>query len=211
MRPCIRPGTTVTLVPVADPDSLHIGEVILAVCDGRPMLHRVVRAAPRLQTKGDALGHLDSPPSAVLGRLDGSGGPRDRAVARLSLALLPAQSVLVRVAALLRSRHYRKQRDVTPFAEQMEAEAARHEARTLARTVWLQAHLAAFLRACAEAELPVIVLKGAALAETVYPRLGLRDFRDLDILVRPADAPRARVVLESRSAMPPTKPTGTTS
>ena len=78
----------------------------------------------------------------------------------------------------------------------MEAEAERHEVRTLARTVWLQAHLAAFLRACAEAELPVIVLKGAALAETVYPRLGLRDFRDLDILVRPADAPRARAVLE---------------
>ena len=86
---------------------------------------------------------------------------------------------------------------MTPFAQEMEAEAERQEVRTLARTIWLQAHLAAFLRACAESELPTIVLKGAALAETVYPRLGLRDFRDLDILVRPADAPRARAVLES--------------
>ena len=108
MRPWIRHGTVVILVPVADSAKLRVGEVILAVCDGRPMLHRVVRAAPRLLTKGDALGHLDPPPSAVLGRLDGSGGPRDRAVARLSLALLPVQSVLVRLAALLRSRRYRK-------------------------------------------------------------------------------------------------------
>ena len=85
---------------------------------------------------------------------------------------------------------------MTVFAQRLEAEAVRQEPRTLARTVWLQAHLADFLRTCRAAELPVIVLKGAALAEIVYPRLGLRDFRDLDILVRPADAPRARVVLE---------------
>ena len=86
---------------------------------------------------------------------------------------------------------------MTVFASQLEAEAVRQEPRTLARTLWLQEHLAAFLRACAEASLPVVVLKGAALGETVYPRLGLRDFRDLDILIRPADAARARAILES--------------
>ncbi|MBV9849191.1 MAG: nucleotidyltransferase family protein [Armatimonadetes bacterium] len=86
---------------------------------------------------------------------------------------------------------------MTPFALRLYAEAARQEPRTLARTLLLHSHLAEFLRACAAESLPVIVLKGAVLAETVYPRLGLRDFRDLDVLVRPADAPRARVVLEN--------------
>jgi hypothetical protein len=35
--------------------------------------------------------------------------------------------------------------------------------------------------------LPVIVLKGPVLAETVYPEPALRPFSDLDLLVRPAD------------------------
>lgn len=85
---------------------------------------------------------------------------------------------------------------MTAFARQLEAAAVRQEARTLARTLWLQPHLAAFLRACADTGLPTIVLKGAALSETIYPRLGLRDYRDLDVLIRPADAPRARAVLD---------------
>ena len=104
MRPWIRPGAMVTLVPVADPAALRVGEVVLAVCDGRPTLHRVVRAAPDLRTKGDALGHLDAPPSAVLGRVEGSGGRRDRALARLSLALRPTQSILIRLVRLWEHR-----------------------------------------------------------------------------------------------------------
>jgi hypothetical protein len=41
----------------------------------------------------------------------------------------------------------------------------------------------------------LIVLKGAALAETVYPRPSLRPFGDLDVLVRVEDTSRAHAVL----------------
>jgi hypothetical protein len=47
-----------------------------------------------------------------------------------------------------------------------------------------------------EAErIPAIVLKGPALAETVYPDPALRPFGDLDVLVRPADRVRADAAL----------------
>lgn len=108
MRPWIRSGATLVLVPVADPAALRVGEVVMAICDGRPTLHRVVRPAPDLRLKGDALGHLDPPPSAILGRVEGSGGRRDRAIARLSLALGPVQRVLILFGCLIRARRPRK-------------------------------------------------------------------------------------------------------
>ncbi|HQJ51399.1 MAG TPA: nucleotidyltransferase family protein [Anaerolineae bacterium] len=51
------------------------------------------------------------------------------------------------------------------------------------------------LRALAARGIEVIVLKGAALAQTVYPSVGLRPMGDLDVLVRPASVPAAREVL----------------
>jgi hypothetical protein len=47
--------------------------------------------------------------------------------------------------------------------------------------------LAACLRACARAGIEVIVLKGAALAETLYGDIALRPMLDLDLLVRADD------------------------
>ena len=69
--------------------------------------------------------------------------------------------------------------------------------RILARSLFLSHHLAEFLLACAAANLDVIVLKGAALWETMYDIPGQRDFRDIDVLVRTADAVLARTVLET--------------
>jgi hypothetical protein len=51
------------------------------------------------------------------------------------------------------------------------------------------------LTALDAAGIPVIVLKGAALAETLYADPGLRPFSDIDLLIRPADVDRARQVL----------------
>jgi hypothetical protein len=45
------------------------------------------------------------------------------------------------------------------------------------------------------AAIPVLVLKGAALASLVYPEPGLRPMRDLDLLVKPADAHRVQQML----------------
>lgn len=49
--------------------------------------------------------------------------------------------------------------------------------------------------ACQAQDIPLLVLKGAALSHLVYPQPGLRPMRDLDLLVRPADLARARGVL----------------
>ncbi len=40
-----------------------------------------------------------------------------------------------------------------------------------------------------------LLLKGAALAHLVYPQPGLRPMRDIDLLVKPADAPRTQAIL----------------
>ena len=67
----------------------------------------------------------------------------------------------------------------------------------LVQGLFFRPHLAALLAGAAAVGLDLLVLKGAALAETLYPRPGLRPFGDIDVLVRPEDAPRARPLLEN--------------
>jgi hypothetical protein len=55
--------------------------------------------------------------------------------------------------------------------------------------------LADLLAALRDEDIGVLVLKGAALALTVYSRPGLRPMRDIDILVRKRDALRAQMML----------------
>ena len=89
-------------------------------------------------------------------------------------------------------------RDVSyPFAGRLEEGAAQEEVAALVQFAFFRPHLAALLRGGAEARIDLLVLKGAALAETVYPRSSLRRFGDMDVLVRRADAARARTLLES--------------
>ena len=84
-----------------------------------------------------------------------------------------------------------------PFAQRLAEAAAREEVAALVQFAFFRPHLAALLRAGTEAGLGLLVLKGAALAETAYPRPSLRRFGDLDVLVGRADAARARTLLES--------------
>jgi Uncharacterised nucleotidyltransferase len=51
------------------------------------------------------------------------------------------------------------------------------------------------LQAFDEAEIPVISLKGPALALLVYPNFAFREFTDLDLLVSPEEVPKARDLL----------------
>jgi hypothetical protein len=51
--------------------------------------------------------------------------------------------------------------------------------------------LGVILRTLRAADVPVIPLKGACLAEAVYGDIALRPMADLDLLVKPADLPRA--------------------
>ncbi|MCO6452358.1 MAG: nucleotidyltransferase family protein [Caldilineales bacterium] len=57
--------------------------------------------------------------------------------------------------------------------------------------------LAEILETLAAADIPAIVLKGAALAEMIYGNIGLRPMVDLDLLVRKMDARRALSILQA--------------
>lgn len=82
------------------------------------------------------------------------------------------------------------------LAQCLAEQAAQEEIQALVQHSFFRPHLAELLRACADFQLNLLVLKGAALSETVYPRPSLRKYGDLDVLVRPADAERARKLLE---------------
>ncbi|KAF5434249.1 hypothetical protein C5S35_14810 [Candidatus Methanophagaceae archaeon] len=62
----------------------------------------------------------------------------------------------------------------------------------VARNILVYDALSKVLKAFKHARIAVIVLKGAALAETVYRDIGLRPFSDVDILVRESDLQRAK-------------------
>lgn len=67
---------------------------------------------------------------------------------------------------------------------------------SLMRNQWLYGELAAFLKPAAAQDVPVILLKGAALCLTLYEDMALRPFGDLDILVRQHDVNAGRRILE---------------
>ncbi len=67
---------------------------------------------------------------------------------------------------------------------------------TAAQNVLLYHDLTRVLAALDKADVPVIVLKGAALAATVYPTIAHRPMGDVDILVHPTDLTKATMILE---------------
>jgi len=70
------------------------------------------------------------------------------------------------------------------------------------RNALLLHELGQALRALATAGVPALALKGAALAESVYGNVALRPMRDMDVLVRAEDAPRALRVLAAQGYRP---------
>lgn len=64
-----------------------------------------------------------------------------------------------------------------------------------ARNMRLYRELAQIVRACNDAGVPVILLKGAHLAEDVYGNIALRPMVDVDLLVKQADLMQAHDIL----------------
>jgi hypothetical protein len=90
--------------------------------------------------------------------------------------------------------HFCLQRpDAPPDAtmQQLDALMLRHRLWHRERTIVLKEILEAFQRA----SIDTIVLKGAALAWTIYPSPALRPMSDVDLLVPPAAAPTAQLLL----------------
>lgn len=79
---------------------------------------------------------------------------------------------------------------------------------TAAGNAKLFLELAAVLESLRAAEVPVLALKGAHLAEIVYRDVTLRPMGDVDLLVRRADLPRAEQVLLGLGYRPQTVPGG---
>lgn len=75
-----------------------------------------------------------------------------------------------------------------------------------ARGLAMSAQLAELLRAMRAEQIPVIPLKGAALAEPVYGNVALRPMRDLDVLVEPERLEDAGRVLLALGYGPPDRP-----
>lgn len=63
------------------------------------------------------------------------------------------------------------------------------------QNLFLEHALQEVLHAFHEANIPLILLKGAALAYTAYPRPDLRTYHDIDALIRPQDLGRAQELL----------------
>jgi hypothetical protein len=75
------------------------------------------------------------------------------------------------------------------------AELKRAYQGNLARNLYFQMALKSILEAFHEAGIRVILLKGAALAPTLYGDIGLRPMSDMDLLVRTVDLPRAEEIM----------------
>ena len=104
----------------------------------------------------------------------------------INWALLAMNARRLHVAPLL----YRALADAGEAAgvpDHISAELKRAYLTNAARNIGIYSHLAAILERFARLGIPVIVLKGAALAELVYTNRALRYISDLDLLLREED------------------------
>jgi hypothetical protein len=62
------------------------------------------------------------------------------------------------------------------------------------RHLWARSELAPLFRAWWEAGVQVLLFKGFALSQFVYPVPGARSYGDVDVLIRPEDAPAALAI-----------------
>jgi len=114
---------------------------------------------------------------------------------------LATRAVRERLGPLLHAALQRASRTDVPAAVQ--TLLAQEHCRAAAATLYQQQELAAILRACAAAQIPCIVLKGSALAATLYPDPALRPCGDIDLLFHAADIGRVLDLLHRRGfAMP---------
>jgi len=93
--------------------------------------------------------------------------------------------------------HYSIPHTALPLTKAARERCAQAYYHTAARNMLLYQELASILEALKGAEVPVVVLKGAALAATLYPSIGLRPMGDIDLLVPQARLPEALACLKA--------------
>lgn len=73
---------------------------------------------------------------------------------------------------------------------------------TLSRSVMLYEHFREVMKAFNEAEIDIIALKGIYLSEKLYGDIGLRQFSDIDLLVKEEDGEKCIAILEQSGYHP---------
>jgi len=93
---------------------------------------------------------------------------------------------------------YRRLRATRPGVvppQVVEALAAAYN-RTLAANVLLYDRLRRILEAFRRAGIPVLLLKGAVFAQTLYPSIGARPMGDLDLVIQPGELENVEAILQ---------------
>lgn len=116
-------------------------------------------------------------------------GPLDTPTWRV----LATRAVRERLGALLHAALQQTSRTDVPG--DVQAMLAHVHCRAAAAALYQQQELAAILRWCAAADIPCIVLKGSALAVTLYADPALRPCGDLDLLFAPGAIPQVGEML----------------
>jgi len=86
--------------------------------------------------------------------------------------------------------------------EEMLAQFASEFRRNTVRNLYLTGELTRILKTFVDREIPALPFKGPLLAQQAYGNLGLREFQDLDLLIRPADVARVLPLLASEGYSP---------
>lgn len=92
---------------------------------------------------------------------------------------------------------YRAIRDQAIVPPQIEQRLSQLYYQTACQNTLLFGSLVQVLRSLNDRQIPVLILKGAALAQVVYGDVALRPMSDLDLLIRPADLPQVRQCLQA--------------
>ena len=110
------------------------------------------------------------------------------------------------LASLLPLIHYSMPNSILSLSEATRERCAQAYYHTVARNLLIYRELSRILTALrGEGEgLPVVVLKGAALATTLYPSIGLRPMGDVDLLVPQARLSEALACLKALGYIEPT-------
>lgn len=91
---------------------------------------------------------------------------------------------------------------ILPLSKPLGSRCARLNYAVAAANLLHYQDLQQVLEALGECGIPVVLLKGALLAEKLYPSIGMRPLADLDLLVPSDRVPEARSVLESVGFVP---------
>jgi hypothetical protein len=116
-----------------------------------------------------------------------------------ALALAEEEQVLPFLLSCLEHRATTLPEGVQAFVQEKQRDAV------IAGFFW-KSELKELLRAFSAASVPVIPLKGPSFAQRIYGDVALRPSKDLDLLVKPGDIARTKLVLMQQGFVSPGRP-----